>query len=162
MSRLIDADGLTREICRDQCEKDGCGSRCELINYVENAPTVNGWISVKDRQPVETHSIFYRFYGTQKWSNSMWREQSDKVLAAVAFKDGTKTVTTGQTHDGVWNTTISRTLEPVVTHWMPMPEAPKEKENANAAPRRGRRFVCQSLSFLRQSTYFPDLTRASG
>lgn len=85
------------------------------------------WISVKDRQPVETNSIFYRFYGTKKWSSAMWREQSDKVLVTVAFKDGTRTVTTGETHDGVWNTTISRTLEPVVTHWMPLPEPPKEE-----------------------------------
>lgn len=84
------------------------------------------WISVKDRLPVETHSIFFRFYGTQKWSNAMWREQSDKVLVTVAFKDGTKRVTTGETHDGVWNTTISRTLEPVVTHWQAMPEPAKE------------------------------------
>lgn len=126
--RLIDANELIREICRDQCEKDGCGSHCELINYVENAPTIGGWISVKDRQPVETHSIFYPFYGTQKWSNAMWREQSDKVLVTVAFQDGTRIVTTGETHDGVWNTKISRTLNPVVTNWMQMPEpAPEDK-----------------------------------
>lgn len=85
------------------------------------------WISVKDRLPVETHSIWYPFYGTKKWSNAMWREQSDKVLVTVAFKDGTKIVTTGETHDGVWNTTISRTLEPVVTHWQAMPEPPEEE-----------------------------------
>lgn len=88
----------------------------------------SGWISVKDRLPAETHSIFFRFYGTNKWNKSMWREQSDKVLVTVAFKDGTKIVTTGETHDGIWNTTISRTLEPVVTHWAEMPEPPKEGE----------------------------------
>ena len=86
----------------------------------------NGWISVKDRLPAETHSIFYRFFGTKIWRNSMWREQSDKVLVTVVFKDGTKIVTTGETHDGIWNTTISRTLEPVISHWMPLPEPPKE------------------------------------
>ena len=32
---------------------------------------------------------------------------------------------TGETHDGVWNTAISRTLDPIVTHWMPLPEPPE-------------------------------------
>lgn len=101
-----------------------CGAK-----LIAEAPTVGGWISVKDIMPVETHSIFWRFHGTEKWSSAMWKEQSDKVLVTVAFKDGTKLVTTGETHDGVWNTTISRTLEPEVTHWKPMPEPAKEKND---------------------------------
>ena len=127
--RLIDSDILLDEICCDQCERKykDCDSTCEIAAYVVNAPTICSWISVKDRLPVETHSMFYSFYGSQKWSNAMWREQSDKVLVTVAFKDGTKIVTTGKTLDGVWNTTFSRTLEPVVTHWMPLPEPPEEE-----------------------------------
>lgn len=97
----------------------------QVIEDIRNAPTVNGWISVKDKLPVENHSIFWPWYGKKEWSKSMWREQSDKVLVTVAFKDGSRIVTTGETHDGIWNTTISRTLEPVVTHWQAMPEPPK-------------------------------------
>ena len=82
------------------------------------------WISVKDQMPVELHSIFWLWYGKKQWSNAMWREQSDKVLVTVVFKDGTRFVTTGETHDGVWHTAISRTLDPIVTHWMPLPEPP--------------------------------------
>ena len=100
---------------------DGGYSLWDIVGGEKNAPTIGGWISVKDRLPVETHSIFWFWYGKKEWSKAMWREQSDKVLVTVAFKDGTRTVTTGETHDGVWNTTISRTLEPVVTHWMPLP-----------------------------------------
>lgn len=85
-----------------------------------------GWISVEDRLPVETHSIFWPWYGKKEWSKAMWREQSDKVLVSGNFKDGSTFVTTGETHDGVWHTTISRTLELVITHWMPLPEPPKE------------------------------------
>ena len=59
---------------------------------------------------------------SSKWNKNMWKEQSDKVLVIIRFKDGTKVVTTGETHDGKWYTTISRTLDPVVTHWMQMPE----------------------------------------
>ena len=89
--------------------------------------SVNRWISTNKRMPVETHSMFWRFFGTDKWSNAMWREQSDRVLVTVAFKDGTRLVTTGETHDGKWNTGISRTLEHTVTHWMPMPDLPPEQ-----------------------------------
>ena len=43
MARLIDADSLIKEICRDQCEREakGCGSRCELVIYADNEPTVD-------------------------------------------------------------------------------------------------------------------------
>lgn len=85
------------------------------------------WISVKERMPVELHSIFYPLYGKKQWSNAMWREQSDKVLVTIAFKDGTRIVSTGETHDGVWRTAISRTLDPIVTHWMQFPELPMEE-----------------------------------
>ena len=87
----------------------------------------NGWISVKDRLPVETHSLFWPWRDSAKWDKAMWKEQSDKVIVAILFKDGTRIVRTGETHDGKWNTDVSMTLEPVVTHWMPFPEPPKEE-----------------------------------
>ena len=89
------------------------------------------WINVDSALPAETHSIFWPWKDTAKWSNAMWAEQSDKVIVAIRFKDGTRIVRTGETHDGKWHTDISRTLEPLVTHWMPFPDLPKE-ENADA------------------------------
>lgn len=121
--RPIDADALM-DYCNNQKDKT------ISANDIARFPTVGGWISVEDRLPVETHSIFWRFHGTEKWTSAMWMQESDKVLVTVVFKDGTKIVTTGATHDGVWNTSISRALEPVVTHWQEMPEPPKEEEHA--------------------------------
>lgn len=150
--RLIDADALIAETMKNRCAD--CDRRkgvkkgkitflydfgeapcraCDvgdMIDTLDEAPTVGDWISVQDRLPAEKHSIFFRFYGTNNWSKSMWRENSDKVLVTVVFKDGSKKVTTGETHDGIWNTTISRTLDPVVTHWAELPEPPKEESNA--------------------------------
>lgn len=128
--KLIDADILIKkykELSEDEWNQrvaPACWACAyeEFADELENADEVGGWISVKDRLPAETHSIFYRFFGTKIFRNSMWREQSDKVLVTVVFQDGTKIVTTGETHDGIWNTTISRTLDPVVTHWKPLPE----------------------------------------
>lgn len=136
--RPIDADALKKQIEDFHCK--GCDNynfvRCracwvdDTLSYLDDAPTVGEWNNVKDMLPVETHSIFWRFHGTEKWTSTMWMQQSDKVLVTVAFKDGTKIVTTGETHDGVWNTRISRALEPVVTHWQAMPEPPEEEEHA--------------------------------
>lgn len=144
MPRLIDADALKKEwkmgdVCETcdqdtrQCGNDYCFSRMDVCGMIDDAPTVatdtnvlNKWISVKDRLPAETHSIFWPWYGRKEWKNSMWREQSDKVLVTVTFKDGTRLVATGETHDGEWYTSISKTLNPIVTHWMPFPELPKE------------------------------------
>lgn len=128
--RLIDADALIKDVDGDLL--DGI-AEARAIEKIDNAPTVatdtnvlNKWISVKDRLPAETHSIFWPWYGRKEWINAMWREQSDKVLVTVTFKDGTRLVTTGETHDGEWYTSISRILNPIVTHWMPLPEPPQE------------------------------------
>ena len=83
------------------------------------------WINVHDRMPVELHSLWWPLYGTTNWSNAMWREESDTVLVTVVFPDGSRHVTTGKTCDGSWQTSISKTLNPVVTHWMPLPEPPE-------------------------------------
>lgn len=133
--RLIDADKLETHVRALLCTSDSKEPiwSSDVLDMIRRAPTVGGWISVEERLPAETHSIFFPWYGKKEWSRSMWREQSDKVLVTVAFKDGSRIVTTGETHDGIWNTTISRTLEPVVTHWMPLPEPPEEDENGDKA-----------------------------
>ena len=88
------------------------------------------WISVKDRMPTETHSMFYKLYGTPKWrNNAMWREESDHVLVAITFEDGSQFVTSGYTQDGKWSTGISKILQYTVTHWMALPKPPEVKQD---------------------------------
>lgn len=111
----------------DDPKISGFGDWMFANGYNSGVWASSNWISVKEMMPAETHSIFFPWYGKKEWSKSMWREQSDKVLMTVTFKDGSRIVTTGETHDGVWNTAISRALEPVVTHWMPLPEPPKDE-----------------------------------
>lgn len=57
--RQIDADALVREICRDQCERkyEDCDGMCQMVAYVENAPTIGGWNSVKDHSPVKNEDV---------------------------------------------------------------------------------------------------------
>ena len=93
---------------------------------LDEAPTIGGWISVKDRLPDEHESIFYKFLGTPRWSSSMWQQESYKVVVYVSFPDGTGVVTTGCLHNSDWITTVSKALPQTVTHWMPSPEPPED------------------------------------
>lgn len=125
-----------------KCGNGGCSSRCPyddlgpdkcyetlMTDALELLKEQPQWISVKDRMPAETHSMFYKFYGTPKWRDAMWREESDHVLVAITFEDGSQFVTSGYTQDGKWHTGISKMLPYTVTHWMPMPKPPEVKQD---------------------------------
>lgn len=99
-----------------------CRGIDDCIKYVHDSPTIGGWISVKDDLPKEHDSIFANNAHLSKY---MWAKESDGVIVYVKFPDGTGLSTEGRLLDGKWSTKISQVLEPVVTHWMPMPEAPK-------------------------------------
>ena len=145
--RLIDADAYAAEMKKRQ---DACMEAMENASYdgeqfspkehwdgvlaafaeaklmLDDMQTVGGWISVKDSLPEEHESIFHKLLGTPKWSSAMWQQESDKVLVCVSFPDGTSVVTTGCLHNSDWVTTVSKALPQKVTHWMPLPEPPKE------------------------------------
>lgn len=115
--RLIDADALIKDIDGDLL--DGI-AEARAIEKIENAPTVGNWISVKDRLPEATQpsvkgEIVF----------------SDYVLTCLRYENGSIwiTVDTCRVDHGIW-------LHEVpgegckVTHWMPLPEPPKEEEHA--------------------------------
>lgn len=85
------------------------------------------WISVKDRLPVEHDSIFKSLKGTPMWSPGMFEKTSDNVNVAIEFEDGSVKVYTAHTTDGKWRN-LPIVGKPVVTHWMPLPEPPKENQ----------------------------------
>ena len=98
--RLIDADALFRKV-KTECNPYGKptigfedGKR--VMDWIEHAPTVGGWVSVKDRLPDKPCGcLAFNIYG--------WR--------ALDFWEG----------DG-W--AISDENE--ITHWMPLPPGPEE------------------------------------
>ena len=120
--RLIDADALKLDLSRFY---DGEVTAKQLI---DEQPTVDGWISVKDGMPKEHPSFFARYYGTKMWDRAMWRNESDRVFVAIRFPDGTRTVDKGILQDGVWKTGVSPVLPHEVTHWAMWPEPPKDGE----------------------------------
>ena len=103
--RVIDADALKKQIEDFHCK--GCDNynfvRCracwvdDTLSYLDEAPTVGGWISVKDRLP-NVAGWYLVFYNGSKMQ--------------VAFFKGKKWPFDNHYHK--------------VTHWMPLPEPPKD------------------------------------
>lgn len=135
--RLIDADALDAAFTDLRFSADGtlahwgdrpdwCLHGSEVEKLIENAPTIGGWTSVKDGLPKEHPSFFAKYYGTEKWSKGMWRNESDRVLVTIMLPGGTCTVDQGKLQDGIWKTGVSPALPHVVTHWAMWPEPAKE------------------------------------
>lgn len=110
--RLIDGDGLIDEICRDQCERKykDCDSTCEIAAYVVNAPTIGGWISVKDKLPEEKENPYTQDY--------------QEILCVLKTRFGTdvRVYKFGKGH--FWNG--PQEIDRMISHWMPLPEPPEE------------------------------------
>ena len=87
-----------------------------LESYRNRMRAGNDWIPVTERPP-ETRS-------------SILGQKSSKVIVAFQFDDETQGTDTAHTLNGNWVfedriTVVNRT----VTHWMPLPEPPKEEHD---------------------------------
>lgn len=106
--RLIDADALTKEIedfnCKDCNHYNHVRCRAcpidDTVTYIDEAPTVGEWISVEDRLP-------------------------DKQPCEYLVVNGNN-VETAICLDNRW-ITPRRVIK--ITHWMSLPEPPKEESD---------------------------------
>ena len=124
--RTIDADALKDEIRKYANEPSKIGdrrwdTRCTAIiadmnGLINKAPTVGGWISVKDGLPKEMQDVLLKFPSN---------------MAVGFYVEGGWMVYSG----GDWTTDICEDDE-VPQYWMPLPEPPKEvddeRSNGNA------------------------------
>ena len=93
------------------CPKDGKCSMCELDMYRQGTLSNPQWISVEDRLPNEKEMVLvfcHRVYDDGGYY--------DSILVAELTKEG-KFVPFN----------CSPVKKGIVTHWMPLPEAPKMK-----------------------------------
>lgn len=126
--RLIDADKLILSLNDNFLANSPTGnetlavqdyreSMCEGLEIamatVEGAPTVSGWISVKDRLPEENVNQYTQDY------------QEVLCVLSTRFGSDVRVYKFGKGH--FWNgpTEIDR----MISHWMPFPEPPKEESN---------------------------------
>ena len=77
----------------------------DIYNWVGNGVTVKKWIPVSERLPEEHVLVLCR-----------WRRMSEEAFYGFARYQG----------GGTWY--VSNEGMPTVTHWMPLPEPPKECE----------------------------------
>jgi len=108
--RLIDADALKKEWsmankCEEcpqdarKCQYEQDFSRMDICEMLDEAPTVGGWISVKDRLP-EKHGHYL-----------------------VIRDNGYMSVDT-YSRSSHWGKDVCK-----ITHWMPLPEPPEEAKS---------------------------------
>lgn len=100
-----------------------------LLKLVDKADSFE-LIPISERLPEEHDSAFAKLYGTDKWSNALWRTQSKEVLVTIEYEDGVRTVKSSHTTDGKWVLEKRAKLNKCkVVAWKPFPEPYKEKEN---------------------------------
>lgn len=81
-----------------------------------------GWILVEDGLPEERNSMFAKWKGTDKWSESMFEKISSDVNVTVEYEDGTRRTITAHTLDGKW-ALPNRVVKQKVIAWRPLPES---------------------------------------
>ena len=101
--RLIDADAL-RERVREEKIASGM-AKARLMEMVKEAPTIGGWISVKDGLPKDDGD--YLVYTREEYIGLFWFDRDEKEWTEESDFP---------------------CLEGYVTHWMPLPEPPKEDQ----------------------------------
>ena len=95
---LIDKEKLIAEYDRvHQCPPGGARK------LMEDAPVVDRWIPVTKEMPEEKDTWFAKFWGTDKWSEFMFRRKSELVEVTVELEDGTRYTDASRTHDGKWD-----------------------------------------------------------
>jgi hypothetical protein len=103
--RLIDADALINDVDGDLL--DGI-AEARAIEKIENAPTIGGWISVKDGLPEDEGDVLV--YGV-----SPRGRKKVAIMNYLAFEADRPRWAL----DGIWT----------VLYWMPLPEPPKGDYN---------------------------------
>ena len=102
--RLIDADALERAVMM-MSDDDLCEDCCyNVVNAIDEMPTIGGWISVNERLPENGQFVVVR------------HEVKGRIYSEVAH----------YIMDLWWLDWNSNGLELKAISWMPLPEPPKE------------------------------------
>ena len=96
------------------------GSSIRIAIEALEKQAASEWIPVSERLPEEHDTMFAKFKGTDKWSDSMFAKKSDKVNVTVEFDDGSRMTQTLYTIDGEWKRETN--IKHKVIAWRPLPE----------------------------------------
>ena len=147
--RLIDADALEGplELQRASYERIGATERAEAyancLWEIAQAPTVGGWVSVKDRLPESGKHVLaaceIRFiYGGKKTYVCEALYAAQHTFTVGKYPEDDECFDYDEDEDEYylkegwyeaihnWDEYSSVVIEDFVTHWMPLPEPPQE------------------------------------
>ena len=118
MARLIDADAFEREVMM-MPDEELCEDCCyNVIAKLDDAPTVSGWVSVKDRLPEEKENpLTHDFAEVICFCDFGGRLKRTDIRT---YKFG-KRYDENEPH--FWHG--PQIMDGVITHWMPLPEPPE-------------------------------------
>ena len=128
MAEYIDKEAVLLEINRQIRRQFLCIANVETI--IKDAPAADvasvGWISVKDRMPEPEQEVLVIAHG---WSGRLLYIGSyQRMEAETSWLTG---VTSKASDWSLWGWSYLR--EPEVTHWMPLPDPPKDTETEEKA-----------------------------
>ena len=128
MAEYIDKEAVLLEINRQIRRQFLCIANVETI--IKDAPAADvasvGWISVKDRLPEPEQEVLVIAHG---WSGRLLYIGSyQRMEAQTSWLTG---VTSKASDWSLWGWSYLR--EPEVTHWMPLPDPPKDTETEEKA-----------------------------
>ena len=118
--RLIDADALKASFPKAQsdifqnCRRCTCMDNEEIDTVIDSAPTVGGWISVKDRMPNSCG-----VYIVARWFSDGCEK---RVLSDACYFDGLS-----EWFDDTRVNFGREFITNKVVAWMPLPPPPKEE-----------------------------------
>ena len=128
--RLIDADALKAEIQRRR-KRYKTLTGVDMAMLIDDAPTIDGWISVKDRLPEQYEKTFRGIWARNGEEIVKTRIVSDEVLVSYINKYGRRKIGISYMLDGEWSGMFRSLAEidvftKAITHWQPLPEPPEE------------------------------------
>ena len=116
--RLIDADALFRKV-KTECNPYGKPTigfedGKKVMNWIEQAQTVDGWISVKDGLPNDSKPVY------------VWIGIGSSLRSGIPFVGQYNIFSGGWMIYGL-NADKQEIIK--ITHWMPLPEPPEEDKD---------------------------------
>ena len=137
MARYIDADALKQEMEKlyehhlEMCNYSADGAVADCIEFLDNAPTIDAapqWISVKERLPEKSGYVLVCVHYPEFEQFEQHGGDADGIdVAFFATWNNIFLTDNNNAYNADLNKVDMTNGHEYVTHWMPLPNPPKEE-----------------------------------